>query len=125
MPRKESEHVPEGNGPIPQDAGKMITWEELQRVVKETWGEALTETKEKLRSMEQRVARLEQGARPPRFAMEADGPADTKTRERTEGVATAVQAKHGDSCTAQSLRRTEDLDLFRRDGRTSCSPLQG
>ena len=33
--------------------------------------------------------------------MEADGPADTKTRERTEGAAAAVQAVHGDSCTAE------------------------
>ena len=33
--------------------------------------------------------------------MVADGQADTKTRERTEGAAKAVQAKHGDSCTAQ------------------------
>ena len=42
MPRKESEAVPEGNnGPIPPDAGKMIKREELRRVVKETWGEAL------------------------------------------------------------------------------------
>ena len=31
--------------------------------------------------------------------MEADGPANIKTRERTEGAATAVQAMHGDSCT--------------------------
>ena len=29
--------------------------------------------------------------------MEADGQADKKTRERTEGAATAVQAMHGDS----------------------------
>ena len=29
--------------------------------------------------------------------METDGPANTKTRERTEGAATAVQAMHGDS----------------------------
>ena len=36
MPRKESEAVPEGNGPIPQDAGKIVRWEELPRVVKET-----------------------------------------------------------------------------------------
>ena len=32
--------------------------------------------------------------------MEADGPANTKTRERTERVATAVQTKHGDSFSA-------------------------
>ena len=31
--------------------------------------------------------------------MEADGPANTKTRERTEGAATAVQVMYGDSCT--------------------------
>ena len=37
--------------------------------------------------------------------METDGPADTKTRERTEGAAKAVQAKHGESCTA---RRVQD-----------------
>ena len=29
--------------------------------------------------------------------MEADGPSDTKTRERTEGAAKAVQATHRDS----------------------------
>ena len=36
--------------------------------------------------------------------MEADGPADTKTRERSEGAATAVQAMHGDSCFAQRVQ---------------------
>ena len=45
------------------------------------------------------AARLEQDARQPRLAMEADGPANTKTHERMEGAATAVQAMHGDSCT--------------------------
>ena len=35
--------------------------------------------------------------------MEADGQADTKTRERTEGAATAVQAMHGDSCFANRV----------------------
>ena len=54
--------------------------------------------------MNQRVARLEQIARQPRLAMEADGPADPKTRERTEGAAKAVQAKHRDSCTAQRVQ---------------------
>ena len=90
MSRKESEAVPEGNSPFPQDTGKMIIWKELQRVEKETWDEALKEIKEGLRSMEQRVARLEQDARQPRLAMEADGPADTKIRERTEVAAKAV-----------------------------------
>ena len=48
--------------------------------------------------MDQRLASLEQNARQPRLIMEADMPADKKTRERTERVTTAVQAKHRDSC---------------------------
>ena len=35
--------------------------------------------------------------------MEADGPADTKTRERTEGTATAVQAMRGDGFSARRV----------------------
>ena len=35
--------------------------------------------------------------------MEADGPAKTKTSEHTEGAATAVQAMHGDSCSADRV----------------------
>ena len=55
--------------------------------------------------MEKRLTRLEHGARQPRFAMEADGPANTKTQKRTEGAATAVQAMRGDSCvTAQNVQ---------------------
>ena len=50
--------------------------------------------------MDQRVSSLEQDAWQPRFAMETDGQAETKTRERTEGAATAVQAMHGDSYSA-------------------------
>ena len=103
MPRKQSETVPEGNGPIPQDAGEMIIWEELRRVVKETWDEALIEIKEDWRSMNQRLTSLEQDARQPRLAIEADGKAETKTRERTEGAVTAVQAMHGDSCHANRV----------------------
>ena len=38
------------------------------------------------RLLDQLVARLEHDARQPRLAMEADEPADTKTRERTEGA---------------------------------------
>ena len=45
----------------------------------------------------QHAASLENEARQPRLAMEENGPANTKTRERTEGAATAVQAMHGDS----------------------------
>ena len=36
--------------------------------------------------------------------MKADGPANTKTRECTEGAATAVQAMDGDSCTVQRVQ---------------------
>ena len=52
---------------------------------------------------DQREASPEQDARQPRLAMKADGHAYTKTRERTEGAATAVQAMHGDSCSAEQV----------------------
>ena len=42
--------------------------------------------------MDQRIASLEQDVQQPRQTKEADGSADTKTRERTEGAATAVEA---------------------------------
>ena len=45
--------------------------------------------------MGQRLASLEQDARQPRLAMEADGPANEKGRKRTEGAAKAVQSMHG------------------------------
>ena len=35
--------------------------------------------------------------------MEADGQADTKTREHTEGAAKEVQAMHGDNCSANRV----------------------
>ena len=54
--------------------------------------------------MDQHLARLEQDARQSRLTMEADGQASTKTRERTEGAATAAQAKRGD---CSSARRVE------------------
>ena len=104
MPRKESVAVPEDNGPTPQDAYVMITWEKLRRVLSETWGKAFGEYKKNLTRMDQRLASLEQNAGRPRLAMEADVPADKKTRERTEGVATAVQANHGDSCSAKRIQ---------------------
>ena len=53
--------------------------------------------------LEKRLTRLEHGARQPRLAMEADGPADTKTREHTEGATTAVQAMRGDGCSARRV----------------------
>ena len=52
------------------------------------------------RYFDQRAASLEEDARQPRLAMEVDGQANTKTRERTEGASTAVQAMRGDSFSA-------------------------
>ena len=103
MLRKKIKAVPEGNGPNPQDASVVITWEKLRRVLSESMGKAFGEFKEDLRSIDQRLASLQQDARQPRLAMEADVPVDKKTRECTEGAATAVQVKHGGSCSANRL----------------------
>ena len=59
---------------------------------------------EERRETQQRLASLEQDARQPRLAIEADVPSDTKTYERTEGAAAAVQAKHGHSCSVKSVQ---------------------
>ena len=104
MPRNWSKAAPEGNGPTPQDVYVMITWEKLRRVLSESMGEAFREFEEDLRRIGQRVASLEQDARQPRLAMEADVKAVKRTRERTEGAATVVQAKHGDSCSAKRVQ---------------------
>ena len=101
MLRKESEDVPEGNGPVPQQFGSgQPTWEELRRIVKERWDR---QVEEMIRLVEQQLASQEQDARQPRLAMEADGPANVKTRERTEGTVKAVQAMHGDSFSARRV----------------------
>ena len=68
------------------------------------WNKKFDEISDQIRKMDQHVTRLEHGARQPRLAMEADGHADTKTRERTEGAATAVQTMRGDYF---SVRRVE------------------
>ena len=47
---------------------------------------------------EQLAAYAEQDAWQQRYTMEADETANTKTHERTEGVATALQTMRGDSC---------------------------
>ena len=76
-------------------------------MVREIYEELFRSTGEKVgrasgddRGPDQREASLEQDARQPRLATKADGSANTKTRERTEGTATTVQAMHGDSCSA-------------------------
>ena len=63
----------------------------------------LEEFKEDMRRVNQRLASLEQDAWQPRLAMEAVT-ADKTTRERTEGAAAAVQAKHEDSCFAKRVQ---------------------
>ena len=116
MPRKESMAVPEGNGPIPQYTCVMlngIKLEDFRRIMSEVWDKVREENgpkkpvkpKDEMRGTSQRLASPEQDARQPRLAMEADVPADEKTRDRTEGAAKAVQAMHEDSFSA---KRTQD-----------------
>ena len=130
MPRKESEAVLEGNGPVPQEeefgSGQPTLedfcqkmFEEIDkrfdkhiRIIRKLYKEPLRSTREKVargsggdeKGENSRVASLEQDARQPHLAIEANGPADTKTREHTEGAVKAVQAKHGDSCTAERVQ---------------------
>ena len=64
----------------------------------------LDEISEEMKKMDQHVTRLEHAARQPRLAMEADVTADTtKTRDRTEGAAIAVQAMRGDCFSARQV----------------------
>ena len=56
------------------------------------------------RKMDQHLTHLEHGARQPRLAMEANGQASTKTRERTEGAAVAIQAMRGDCFSARRVK---------------------
>ena len=58
------------------------------------------ETSDEVIVIDQHVASLEHDAWQSRLAMVADGQANTKTRERTEGATTAVQTMHGNSCSA-------------------------
>ena len=101
MLRKESEGVPEGNDPVPQQeefGSAQPTLEDVYRKIEQLWWMA----KER-RVKDRREASLEQDARQPRLAMEVDGPADTRAHERTEGAATTVQAMDGDSCSANRV----------------------
>ena len=50
----------------------------------------MDERADEIRGRRQSLASLEKNTRQPRFVMEVDVQADKKTRERTEGVATAV-----------------------------------
>ena len=125
MPRKASKAVSEGNGPVPQKeelGSSQLTWGDMYRLYEERFDRQLKrmdsfsdrmddrlnkqfdEISKEMRKMDKHVTRLEHEARQPRLAMEADGPADTtKTRERTEGAATAVQAMRGDCFSARRI----------------------
>ena len=110
MLRKASAAVPKSNGPVPQqeefgsDESKLV---DVYRIFKERFDRRdrkLKKLSDEMRVMSQRVSSLEQDARQPRLAMEADGQAKTNTRERTEGAATAGQAKHGyNSCSTDRV----------------------
>ena len=119
MPRKESDAVSEGNGPVPEQeefGSGEPTLVDVYRLFEERfdiqqkrmdsffdgmdscfdrWNRKLDEI------LDQHVTSLEHGARQPHLAMEADGQANAKTRECTEGVATAVQAMRGDGFSAR------------------------
>ena len=92
MLRKVIKAVPEGNDPDPQkELGPgQPTMEDVYRQIKLMMSHFEEQMDEIADVMDQHVTRLEHGARQPRLAMEADGQESTKTRERTEGAATAV-----------------------------------
>ena len=100
MPREE-------NGPVPQQeefgSGQpklaVVYRPSDESLIRQQIELMMSRLEEQANTMNQRLTRLEHEARQPRLAMEADGPANTKTRERTEGAATAVQAMPEDSCT--------------------------
>ena len=102
MLRKASEAVSEGNGPVHQEEefefGQPAPVDEFREIRSQ-----FSKLKELMRRLEQHILSQEQDARQPRLATEADGPADTKTRERTEGAATAVQAMRGDGFSARRV----------------------
>ena len=63
----------------------------------------MDELADEMKATKQRLVGLEQNVRQPRLTMEADVSSNTKTRERTEGAAAAVQAIHGDSCSSKRV----------------------
>ena len=103
MLRKESRAVPEGNGSVHQqdefESGQPTLVDPIRKI-EEILNRRIDVT---TRLLEQHATSLEQDARQPRLAMVAGGSADIKTRERTEGAATAVEAMHGDSCSQPGL----------------------
>ena len=107
MLRKASEAVPEGNDPVPQKEELGFgqpTMEDVYRMMKEAFDRRDKQLDEIYDEIKKRLTRLEHRARQVHLAMEADGQADTETRERTEGAATAVQAMRGDCFSARWVK---------------------
>ena len=104
MLRMESKAVSEDNDPVHQEEefgfGQPALADEYPKIRSLSKQQDIRLDKI-TRLLEQLSACLEHEARQPRLAMEADGPADTETRERTEGAAIAVQAMRGDSGTTE------------------------
>ena len=126
MLRKGREAVSEDNGPVRQEEKNGFGQPALADVYREMRG--LSKQQEKRlerisRLLEQLSECLEHEARQPRPAMEADGQASTKTRERTEGAAKAAQAMRGDCFSARRVEPGPTTNLTRFG--TSRSPLQG
>ena len=106
MLRKVTKAVPEGNDPVPQKeelGSGQPTLEDVYRRMKLMMSHFEEKMDELSDVMNQHVARLEHVARQPRLAIEADGKASAKTRERTEGAATAVEAMRGDCFSARRV----------------------
>ena len=129
--RKARKAVPEGNGPVPQKeelGSGQLTLGDVYRLCEERFDrhlkimdirfdrqlkrmdsyfdrcdKKLGEISDEMRKMDEHVTRLEHGTRQPRLGMEEDGQTSTKTRERTEGAATAVQAMRGDCFSARRV----------------------
>ena len=114
MPRKNCEAIFDDNRPIPQreefGSGETtladtyrLCEDRFDRIdsYSDRWNRKLDEISDETRGMNEHVTSLEHGARRPRLARKADGHANTKTQERTEGATTAVQAMRGDSCTSE------------------------
>ena len=112
MLRKAREAVPEGNDPVPQKeelGSGQPTMEDVYRRLKLMMSHFEKQMDGISDVMDQPLTRLEHGARQPRLAMEADGQASTKTRERTEGAATAVQTMREDCFSARRVAPTRPV----------------
>ena len=84
--------------------------------------ERLDELADEMRATKQGLAGLEQDARQPRFAMEADVPSDTKTRNHTEDAA-ADRVISGDSSSANQVNPDQMCRTSFGDDFTGPPPL--